>query len=103
VICAPAQIYPSGVLWTLTVELTFYAAIPLFAIARSRAAQTFLVALATVASFAYQKYLGAEISSMDNWPISVPARGRATAFGPRIAGCAPFAIELSRCENGPAN
>lgn len=30
------QIYPSGVLWTLTVELTFYAAIPLFLFAKTR-------------------------------------------------------------------
>lgn len=30
------QIYPSGVLWTLTVELTFYATIPLFLFARTR-------------------------------------------------------------------
>lgn len=32
------QIYPSGVLWTLTVELTFYAIVPLFAFARDRKA-----------------------------------------------------------------
>ena len=55
----------------LEVELTFYAAIPLFAIARSRAAQTCLVAAATVTSFVYQRHLGASIATMDNWPMSV--------------------------------
>src|SRR5258708_6398608 len=52
------QIYPSGVLWTLTVELTFYAAIPIAALMKSRASQTILIAAASAASFAFQKFLG---------------------------------------------
>ena len=52
------QIYPSGVLWTLTVELTFYAFIPLVALVKSRVGQTILIVTASAASFAYQKHLG---------------------------------------------
>ena len=52
------QIYPSGVLWTLTVELTFYAAVPLAALMKSRVSQTILIVAASVASFIFQKSLG---------------------------------------------
>jgi peptidoglycan/LPS O-acetylase OafA/YrhL len=65
------KMYPSGVLWTLTVELTFYLAIPLFAIGRSRVIQTLLIIAASATSVAYQKYLGASIVTYDAWPISV--------------------------------
>jgi peptidoglycan/LPS O-acetylase OafA/YrhL len=65
------QMYPSGVLWTLTVELSFYLLVPLFALPRSRAVQTILIILASLISFTYQKYLGERITSMDVWPISV--------------------------------
>lgn len=54
------QIYPSGVLWTLTVELTFYVAVALAVLARGRAAQTLLIVVASIASFAFQKFLGAD-------------------------------------------
>lgn len=52
------QIYPSGVLWTLTVELTFYAAIPIAASIKGRTGQTILIAAASAASFAFQQFLG---------------------------------------------
>lgn len=44
------QIYPSGVLWTLTVELTFYISIPMFLFARTRKklASALIVALGIV-------------------------------------------------------
>lgn len=54
------QIYPSGVLWTLTVELTFYIAVALMLWAKGRATQTCLICIASVASFAFQNYLGAD-------------------------------------------
>jgi len=34
------QINPRGVLWTLTVELTFYAVVPIVALAKTRVVQT---------------------------------------------------------------
>lgn len=65
------HIYPSGVLWTLTVELTFYLSVPLFALGRTRLVQTILVAAASVLSFVYQRQLGADLATMKAWPISV--------------------------------
>jgi peptidoglycan/LPS O-acetylase OafA/YrhL len=52
------QIYPSGVLWTLTVELTFYVAVPIAALMKNRIGQTILISAASVTSFAFQNYLG---------------------------------------------
>jgi peptidoglycan/LPS O-acetylase OafA/YrhL len=65
------HMYPSGVLWTLTVELTFYLVIPLFALARTRLVQTVIVAAASILSFVYQRQLGADLATMKAWPISV--------------------------------
>lgn len=52
------QIYPSGVLWTLTVELTFYIAVPIAALMKERVARSVLIVAASAASFAFQQYLG---------------------------------------------
>jgi peptidoglycan/LPS O-acetylase OafA/YrhL len=57
VVAAPADHvlarYPSGVLWTLTVELSFYVAVPAILIwSRRRAMQAALVAILTTASLA---------------------------------------------------
>lgn len=57
------HIYPSGVLWTLTVELTFYVAIPFAALMKGRTNQTILIVTTSVASFALQQYLGADANS----------------------------------------
>jgi peptidoglycan/LPS O-acetylase OafA/YrhL len=65
------QLYPSDVLWTLTVELTFYLVVPLLALTRLRALQTIVIVAASIASFAYQRYLGSEIATYNAWPISV--------------------------------
>lgn len=51
-------IYPSGVLWTLTVELTFYAVIPLFLFARTqRAAAGALIGSLCIVSIASNDFL----------------------------------------------
>lgn len=52
------QIYPSGVLWTLTVELSFYASIPIFGLLKTRAGQTVAILAGSFGSFAFQQYLG---------------------------------------------
>lgn len=65
------QSYPSGVLWTLTAELTFYLVIPLFALGRTRLVQTILIVAASVLSFAYQRKVGADLATMKTWPINV--------------------------------
>ncbi|MEP6840930.1 MAG: acyltransferase [Bradyrhizobium sp.] len=65
------QMYPSGVLWTLTVELTFYLVIPLFALGRTRIVQAVLIVAATGLSFAYQRRLGADLATMKGWPVSI--------------------------------
>jgi peptidoglycan/LPS O-acetylase OafA/YrhL len=62
------QYYPSGVLWTLTVELNFYLIMPLFLWFRSRLVQTALIAAASILSLALQKHLGEGISSLENFP-----------------------------------
>ncbi len=62
------QDYPSGVLWTLTVELSFYAIMLLFLFVRSRGAQTALIVVGSVLSLGYHKYLGKTISPLDVLP-----------------------------------
>ncbi|MEO8319366.1 MAG: acyltransferase [Bradyrhizobium sp.] len=58
-------------LWTLTVELTFYLVIPLFALGRTRIVQAVLIVAATGLSFAYQRRLGADLATMKGWPVSI--------------------------------
>jgi peptidoglycan/LPS O-acetylase OafA/YrhL len=65
------RMYPSGVLWTLTVELTFYAAIPLFLFTKTRATQTALAITLSLLSFFYQKNAGAALPTGDYWPQSI--------------------------------
>jgi peptidoglycan/LPS O-acetylase OafA/YrhL len=65
------QIYPSGVLWTLTVEISFYVMMPLFLLTKTRAARTGLTVFLSFLSFAYQKNAGEAIITGDYWPQSV--------------------------------
>jgi len=58
------QMYPSGVLWTLTVELTFYAIVPVVGLLKDRIGQTVLIVVASLASLAFQQYLGPEPKSL---------------------------------------
>ena len=45
-------------LWTLTVELSFYAAVPIYGLIKGRVGQTVLIATASIASLVFRQYLG---------------------------------------------
>jgi peptidoglycan/LPS O-acetylase OafA/YrhL len=65
------QMYSSGVLWTLTVEVSFYAVMPLFLLTKTRATRTGLTIFLSLLSFVYQQRAGAAIVTGDYWPQSV--------------------------------
>lgn len=65
------QMYPSGVLWTLSVEISFYAFILVLLFTRTRTTRTILTVALSLFSFVYQQHAGAAIVSGDYWPQSV--------------------------------
>lgn len=62
------QIYPSGVLWTLTVELTFYAVVPIIVLAKSRVVQTIIIVAASLPSLVYHHSI---VYGSDHWPTTI--------------------------------
>ncbi|WP_168212955.1 MULTISPECIES: acyltransferase [unclassified Bradyrhizobium] len=65
------KIYPSGVLWTLTVELTFYVAILGLSVTKNRIVMTAIVAAMCQGSFVYQINAGDGLGGMRYWPFSI--------------------------------
>jgi peptidoglycan/LPS O-acetylase OafA/YrhL len=64
--------YPSGVLWTLTVELSFYLVVPLLAmLSRSRVLMTSAIVALSVASFYYLTFVGVKASPYSRAVVSV--------------------------------
>lgn len=63
--------YPSGVLWTLTLELSFYLVIPLVLIAKSNIAKTEMILAASAASLVLQHSMGKTIYQEPYYPLNI--------------------------------
>jgi peptidoglycan/LPS O-acetylase OafA/YrhL len=62
--------YPSGVLWTLTLELSFYLVVPLVLFAKSRTAKTLTILAASAASLILQHSMGKMIDQPPYFPLN---------------------------------
>ncbi|WP_319797361.1 acyltransferase [Nitrobacter sp.] len=62
--------YPSGVLWTLTLELSFYLVMPLILLAKSRTAKTLTILATSAASLVLQHSMGKTIDQATYFPMN---------------------------------
>jgi peptidoglycan/LPS O-acetylase OafA/YrhL len=56
------------VLWSLSVELTFYAVVPIIALAKSRLVQTIIIVAASLPSLIYHHSI---VYGSDHWPTTI--------------------------------
>lgn len=64
--------YPSGVLWTLSVEISFYLLVPVLVfISRNRFVLATFIVLLAIASFGYSSTIGVSAENFSNYLLSI--------------------------------